>query len=388
MKTLMLTSVLALGTLLSACNSTVTTPPFPDTAGPILRIVSPPGGATVAPGTGLQGTATPLNTGAGFVINLEVVTRDDVQVEVREATLGPGSNGIRHEDQLGQANLDFPGLTVSVDTDLIKPDGGVIPRGTNLAALFNVAGTDDTPGPGVTVWAGWHVLESLPPGVTSFTLTASVEDAAGRVTQDRTVVRVRGGARTAGQDLTPAPAAVTGDAQDDVGGPEVSLIAPRMPSSIATGPAGTPPAGSGSLFFLQVTAADRARAGIGVREGIIFDPTKIANPRTGTVAGPNSFYPGLELTFDVPLIQPNGNRVVAGANLAPLFDVAGSEVDADGVVRTTADWVVGGSLELPAGKRSVTITARVTDDAGKTTTVRQVVGVSATENGQNLTGNP
>lgn len=387
MKTLLLTSVLALGTLLSACNTTVT-PPSPDANAPIMRIVSPLGGAAVAPGTGVQGAATPLNTGAGFVINLELVTRDDVKVGVREATLGPGSNGIRHEDQLGQANPDFPGLTVSVDTDLIKPDGGVIPRGTNLAALFNVAGTDDTPGPGVTVWAGWHVLESLPPGVTSFTLTASVKDDAGRVAQDKTVVRVRSGARTAGQDLTPAPAPRTGDGQDDVDGPEVSLIAPRVPSSIATGPAGTPPAGTGSLFFIQVTAADRTRAGIGVREGLIFDPTKIANPRAGTVAGPNSFYPGLELTFDVPLIQPNGNRVVAGANLAPLFDVAGSEVDADGVVRTTADWVVGGSLDLPAGKRSVTVTARVTDNAGKTTTVRQQVGVSAIENGQNLTSTP
>lgn len=386
MKPLLLTPVLALGTLLSAC-TTVTTP-SPDATAPILRIVSPLGGSVVAPGTGVQGMATPLNTGAGFVINLEVVTRDDVKVKVREATLGPGSSGIRHEDRLGQANPDFPGLTVSVDTDLIKPDGGVIPRGTNLAALFNVAGTDDTPGPGVTVWAGWHVLESLPPGVTTFTLTAAVKDDAGRVAQDKTVVHIRSGTRTAGQDLTPAPAAVRGDDQDDVDGPEVNLIAPRVPSSVATGPAGTPPPGTGSLFFIQVTAADRTQAGIGVREGSIFDPTKIANPRAGTVAGPNSFYPGLELTFDVPLIQPNGNRVAAGANLAPLFDVAGSEVDADGVVRTTADWVVGGSLELAPGKRSVTITARVTDNAGKTTTVRQSVGLSATDNGQDLTDTP
>ena len=395
MNKFILMSSLALGSVLTACGNsapaTVTPVPItstPDAAAPVLRIVSPLGNATVSPGTGVQGTATPLNTGAGFVINLELVTRDAGQVKVREATVGPGTTGIRHEDLLGQANPDFPGLVVSVDTDLIKPDGGIIPKGTNLAALFNVAGTDDTPGPGVTVWAGWHVLESLPAGVTSFTLTASVKDETGRTTQDKVNVRVKDGPRTAGQDLTPAPTPVTAHATDDVDGPEVSLIAPRVPTSISTGPSGTPPANTGSLFFIQVSATDRSRAGIGVREGLIFDPTKIANPKTGTVAGPNSFYPGLELSFDVPLIQPNGNRVAAGANLAALFDVAGSETGADGLVRTTADWVVGGSLDLPAGKTSVTITARVTDNAGKTTTTHEVVGVSSVVNGQDLTSTP
>ncbi|THF68351.1 hypothetical protein E7T06_16970 [Deinococcus sp. Arct2-2] len=379
---------LLLSALLGACSTNVPVPPSPESAAPIMRIVSPLGNATVSPGTGVPGTVTALNTGAGFVINLEIVTRDDVKVKVREATVGPGSAGIRHEDLLGQANPDFPDLTVSADVDLIKPDGGVIARGTNLAALFNVAGTDDTPGPGVTVWAGWHVLESLPAGVSALTLTASVKDDAGRVSQDKVTVQVRAGARTAGQELTLAPGPLAGDGLDDPDGPEVSLIAPRVPSSISPGPSGTPPAGTGSLFFIQVSATDRSGAGIGVREGLIFDPTKIANPKTGTLAGPNSFYPGLELSFDVPLIQPNGNRVAAGANLAPLFDVAGSETGPGGAVRTTADWVVGGSLDLPAGKTTVTITARVTDNAGKTTTTRQVVGVSSTVNGQELTSTP
>lgn len=381
-------SALILSVLLGACSTSVPVTPAPDATAPIMRIVSPLGNATVSPGTGVQGTATALNTGAGFVINLEIVTRDDVKVKVREATVGPGSTGIRHEDLLGQANPDFPGLTVSADVDLIKPDGGIIAKGTNLTALFNVAGTDDTPGPGVTVWAGWHVLESLPAGVSALTLTASVKDDAGRVSQDKVTVQVKGGVRTAGQELTPAPGPGVGDGLDDPDGPEVSLIAPRVPTTIATGPSGTPPAGTGSLFFIQVSATDRSGAGIGVREGLIFDPTRIANPKTGTVAGPNSFYPGLELSFDVPLIQPNGNRVAAGANLAPLFDVAGSETGQGGAVRTTADWVVGGSLDLPAGKTMVTITARVTDNAGKTTTTRQVVGVSPTVNGQDLTSTP
>ncbi|WP_052352000.1 hypothetical protein [Deinococcus pimensis] len=383
-----LTFVLTLGTLLGACAFRTPDPSGRDATTPVLRIVSPSRGGAVASGTGAPGTVTLPGAGAGFVVTLQLVTRDDVQVKVREATLGPGSNGIQHEDKLGQPNPDFPGLTVTADTDLIMPDGRVIARGTNLAALFNIAGTDDTPGPGVTVWASWAVPESVPAGVASFTLTASAKDDAGRAAQDSVLVRVQPGPRAPGQDLTPAPTAVAGDGQDDEGGPVVSVSAPRAPTSVATGPAGTPPAGAGSLFFVQVTAVDRARAGIGVTEGVIFDPTRIANPTAGTVAGPNRFYPGLELTFDVPLIQPNGNRVAAGTNLAPLFDVAGSELGADGVVSTTAGWVVGGSLELPAGKTSVTITARVTDNAGRTTTAREVVGISATANGQNLTGNP
>ncbi len=78
----------------------------------------------------------------------------------------------------------------------------------------------------------------------------------------------------------------------------------------------------------------------------------------------------------------------AGSNLAPIFNIAGSELSADGFVLTTVDWVVGGSLVLPAGERSVTITARVTDNANRTHSVSHVVGISSTENGQSLTPAP
>jgi len=65
--------------------------------------------------------------------------------------------------------------------------------------------------------------------------------------------------------------------------------------------------------------------------GLIFDPTVIPS------GGPNRNFPGMIVTFDVPLRQPNGNIVPAGKNLAGLFDVADSEIDASGAVRTTAD---------------------------------------------------
>ena len=90
----------------------------------------------------------------------------------------------------------------------------------------------------------------------------------------------------------------------------------------------------------------------------------------------------------MPLRQPNGNAVPAGANLAPLFDLAGSEIDSSGVIRTTADWVVGGSLVVPDGKKTVTITAKVTDNSGRTGTVKSVLAISAVTSGQNLTSAP
>jgi hypothetical protein len=341
---------------------------------PIVRIVSPVADALIPPGEGRVSAGSP--NGTGFALNIEVVTRDSVPVTVTEAL------NIRDTNQLGKANPNFPGLFVFFDTDLITPDGGIIPKNTNLAALFNVAGTDDTPGPGVTIWTGWHVLESLPPDVNTFTITTAVIDNAGRMGLDRVTLRVQRDGATSGQVLTSAPSeSVSGDGQDDPDGPEVTMIAPRVPTRVSPGPAGTPVLPDGSLFFIQVTALDRAKAGIGVTEGVILDANQIP---TG---GPNRNYPTMTLTFDVPLRQPNGNLVPAGANLAPLFNIAGSEIDSDGIVRTIADWVVGGSLELPPGKNTVTITARVTNNAGRTGSVRQVVGISAVTNGQDLTPN-
>ena len=362
--------------------------------GPIARIVSPLADARVAPGDGRVGAGS--FNGAGFALNLEVVTRDSVPVAVNE-----GLN-IRNTALLGQANPNIPGLYVFFDTELIKPDGGVIPKNVNLANLFNVSGTDDTPGPGVTTWLGWHVLESLPANVDTFHITVAVVDEAGRIGFDQVTMQVLRGAGlpTSGQALTPVPSPVTDDGIDDPDAPEVTMIAPRVPTSVSTGPTtGNPaPPASGSLAFLQVTARDRSRAGIGVNEngegkpdaqrGTILDGSQIQNPAIHPGNGSNRNYPGLNVTFDVPLRQPNGNVVPAGSNLAPIFNIAGSEVDPDGFVVTTADWVVGGTLVLKAGKNFVTITAVVTDNANKSRTVRHVVGISPVENGQDLTPAP
>ncbi len=355
-----------------------------DDASPVMRIVSPAAGASVTRGAGLPGAGS--FDGTGFSINLEVVTRDASNVATAE-----GLN-IRNTSLLGQPNPKLPSLVVSVDADLIKPDGTIIPKDTNLASLFNVAGSDDTPGAGVTLWAGWHVLESFPEGTGSVTISASVADAAGRVATDRVVYQVLSG-NTSGQSLTPQAAGAPGDDIPDAEGPEVTMIAPRPGSSVSTGPLDvvpTPPANA-SLMFIQVSALDRIGAGIAVNEngegkadadrGTILDGSQIA------ANGPNRNLPGLHFSFDVPLKQPNGNTAPAGQNLAPLFNIVGSERDPQGV-RTTAGWVVGGSLVVPAGKTTVTAVARWTDNAGRTGSASGTFGVSAIANGQDLTPSP
>ena len=369
---------------------------------PIVRIVSPLADSSVAPGEAKVGLKNP--NGTGFLVNLEIVTRDGVPVRLREATLAPPVFGIRHVDRLnaGLLNLDAPGLYVFFDTNLITPDGTVLPKFNNFANAFNVAGTDDTPGAGVTAWLGWHVLESVPDDVDEFTLTAAFVDDSGRIGMDQIRVKVDR-AKRSGQALTPAPPATPLTGSEGVpDAPDVTMIAPRVPTSIALGQQdNTLNATNGALFFIQVSAVAQGNAEIAVSEngirdgfvnplpvGLILDPSRIPNPTTGAVAGPNRNFPGLEVTFSVPLRQANGNVVPAGVNLAPLFDVAGSEIDAQGRVRVTTDWVVGAALLVPAGQQTVTITAKVTDTLGRTGVTQNILNISQAQNGQLLTPNP
>ena len=162
-------------------------------SGPVVRITSPTTNETVAGGEGTPGVGS-LAGGSAFAITIETVTGDAADVPALE------SINIRNPALLGQANPNFPGLTVLIDADLIAPDGTIIPRNTNLANLFNTLGTDDTPGDGVTIWVGWHFLESFPDDVKNFTITASVRDRSGRVGTDVVKVKV----------ACPLPPTVTG----------------------------------------------------------------------------------------------------------------------------------------------------------------------------------
>src|SRR4030095_10192111 len=360
---------------------------------PIVRIVSPLADSGVAPGEGRVGAGSP--NGTGFAVTLEIVTRDKTTVSLREAT------NIRRVDLLnaGALNPNAPGLYFFFDVDLITPDGSVLPRFNNFASAFNIAGTDDTPGDGVTAWLGWHVLESLPEDVNEFTMTAAFVDEAGRIGIDRITLKVDR-SKSSGQALTPEPLALIGT-EGVPDAPQVTLIAPRVPTSIALGAQDdTLNASNGALFFIQVSAVAQGNAEIGVSEngirqgvvnpaiGLIADGSQIPNPKTGAMGGPNRNFPGLELTFSAPILQANGNIVPSGANLAPLFNIAGSAIDANGRVRVTADWVVGTALLVPADEKTVIITAKVTDTLGRTGTTRNTVTISQSQSGQNLTPNP
>ncbi len=124
--------------------------------GPDVSLTAAVEGDALAPGVGRPGAGS-QDGGSGFVINVEAPTHGRTPIGVNEAL------NICNTALLGQANPNFPGLVVTVDNDLTTPDGKVIPAGTNLAALFNIAGTDESRGRGATVWAGWHVLESWRP---------------------------------------------------------------------------------------------------------------------------------------------------------------------------------------------------------------------------------
>jgi len=361
--------------------------------GPQVRITSPLNGAFIAPGDSRIGSGDP--NGTGFAIVAEIFTRDNVPVSVDEDV------NIRHVEDLGGLNRQFPGLFVFIDEDLITPDGTIIPADTNLGPLFNIAGTDDTPGPGVTIWAGWHVLESVRPREGgSFHLTVAVVDDAGRTGLDRVTLNVSESATgffgTSGNGLTQNP----GEPNRVVGGtaPIVEIIAPREPSAVTFGEA--PP--NGSLHYIQVNVIDREGDVVvdelGAADGLL-DP---ANPNLAAqfariddgaagVGNPNRNVPGFDFRFSVP---SGGAGGAANVNVARLFNIAGSEVirleDGKLAVRTVLNWVVAAPFVGAAlDEDFVTFTASVMDANGNRGTANRTLQLTASApNGDRLTPQP
>jgi hypothetical protein len=360
---------------------------------PLVRITSPLDGAFIAPGDSRVGAGDP--NGTGFMIVAEIFTRDRVGVTVDEDI------NIRNAAELGDLNPQFPGLLVFIDEDLITPDGTIIPANTNLGPLFNIAGTDDTPGPGVTIWTGWHVLESIVPGNRrTFNLTVAVVDDAGRLASDRVTLNVAdsvtGRFGTSGNGLTQNPDEP--NRVDGGTGPIVEIIAPREPSAVTFGQAGP----NGSLHYIQVNVIDREGDVIvdelGASDGLL-DPTsenlaaqfaRIDDPTVG-VGNANRNVPGFDFRFSVPGGTGGG---AANVNVARAFNIAGSEVifleDGKPAVRTVLNWVVGAPFVGTAlDENFVTFTAIVTDangNRGIATKTFQLTGSAA--NGELLTPQP
>ncbi len=359
---------------------------------PQVRITSPLAGAFVAPGDSRTGAGNP--NGTGFAIVAEIMTRQNNHVTVDEDL------NIRNAKDLFGVNPQFPGLFVFIDADLITPDGTIIPANTNLGPLFNIAGTDDTPGPGVTLWTGWHVLESIDPAVGSFNLTVAVVDDDGRIGFDRVKVNVDKSVTdrfgSSGNGLTQNP----GEALRVVGGtaPIIEIIAPREPSAVTFG--GAPP--NGSLHYIQVNVIDKdgdvVVDELGAADGLL-DPTsanlaaqfgRIDDGAAG-VGNPNRNVPGFDFRFSVPSGAAGGN---ANVNVARVFNVAGSEVilleDGTPAVRTVLNWVVGAPFVGSAlNEDFVTFTATVTDANGNVgVATRRVQLTDSAANGEQLTPQP
>lgn len=360
---------------------------------PQVRITSPLSGAFIAPGDSRKGKGDP--NGTAFAIVAEIFTRDGANVVVDEDV------NIRNAAELGAINPQFPGLFVFIDVDLITPDGTIIPANTNLGSLFNIAGTDDTPGPGVTIWTGWHVLESIDPRkVKDFNVTVAVVDEQRRIGFDRVNVKVdeyvTGKFGSSGNGLTQNP----GEANRVVGGaaPIVEIIAPREPSAVTLGEVG----GFGSLHYIQVNIIDKEGDVIvdelGASDGLL-DPAsttlaaqlgRIDDPNAG-VGNANRNAPGFDFRFSAPFA---GGGNAANVNLGRLFEVAGSEViileDGTPAVRTVLNWVVGAAFVNDAINQDfVSFTAKVTDangNVGESTQTFQLT--NRTLNGQALTPNP
>jgi hypothetical protein len=360
---------------------------------PLVRITSPLDGSFIAPGDSRIGDGDP--NGTGFAIVAEIVTRDNNKVSVDEDV------NIRDVKALGGLNPKFPGLLVFIDEDLITPDGTTIAANTNLGPLFNIAGADDTPGAGVTIWAGWHVLESVRPREgDSFNLTVAVVDDGGRTAFDRVKLHVAPSVTdrfgTSGNGLTQNP----GEANRVVGGsaPVVEIIAPREPTAVTFGQA--PP--NGSLSFIQVNVIDKEGDVVvdelGASDGLL-DP---ANPNLAAqfgriddgasgVGNPNRNVPGFDFRFSVPSGAAGG---LANANVARLFNVAGSEVvlleDGTPAVRTVLNWVVAAPFVGSAlNDNFVTFTATVTDANGnKGVAARTFQLTDSAANGEKLTPQP
>jgi len=360
---------------------------------PQVRITSPLDGAFIAPGDSRLGAGDP--NGAGFAIVAEIRTRDNNKVSVDEDI------NIRNVEDLGGLNPQFPGLFVFIDEDLITPDGTVIRANTNLGPLFNIAGTDDTPGAGVTIWVGWHMLESisLREGE-SFNLTVAVVDNARRVGFDRVRLNVAESVTsrfgTSGNGLTQNPGEP--DRVDGGTAPIVEIIAPREPSAVTFGE--NPP--NGSLHYIQVAITDREGDVVvdelGGSDGLLDPASDVLAAQFGRIddgaaglAQPNRNVPGFDFRFSVPFGGAGG---VANVNVARLFNIAGSEVilleDGTPAVRTVLNWVVAAPFGGTARDENfVTFTASVMDANGNRSTANSTFQLTeSAANGDKLTPQP
>ncbi len=136
---------------------------------PLLEILTPEPGSFVAAGLARPGKPNPQ--GADFIITIHVTERELTPRVKEGSSFSPGS--------IPGPNPSFPGLVFTFDSDFITPSGDVLPAGTNLAALFQFAGSEITRGGAVATTFMWFVGGSIPANVPRLTMTAEITDSVG-----------------------------------------------------------------------------------------------------------------------------------------------------------------------------------------------------------------
>lgn len=165
----------------------------PDAGGPVVEFLAPRPFSTVA--SGLSTPQQPSPAGMFFTIDVRVTTRI-AGVVMREGPIAsPGS--------IPGPNPNVPTFVFVFDTDFITPSGVVIPACTNLAPLFQFAGSELAPGGGVSTTLTWFVGGSVPQTVTRLVMGAAITDVAGKRGQSTLGVFVLPG--TTGSQFTPDP---------------------------------------------------------------------------------------------------------------------------------------------------------------------------------------
>ncbi len=136
---------------------------------PLVEFLTPKAGSFVA--SGLSTPEKPSPQGQEFIITIRVTERELTPRVKEGSSFSPGS--------LPGPNPSFPALVFTFDSDFITPAGSVLSAGTNLAALFQFAGSEMTRGGAVAITFIWFVGGSIPQNVARLTMTAAITDEAG-----------------------------------------------------------------------------------------------------------------------------------------------------------------------------------------------------------------
>lgn len=150
---------------------------------PRIRFLQPRPDALVATGTGRAGQVNPISAAQGLVIAVAVTA----PVGILPVRPGP----VAAPTAPPAPNPNFPTFTFTYDLPLITPSGAVIPAGTNLAALFQFAGsTGLADGFLEETTFVWFVGGSVPREARTLTMTARIADMFGRQAAGETSLTV------------------------------------------------------------------------------------------------------------------------------------------------------------------------------------------------------